>query len=118
MNKFNGSDIYAAGRLSGNQQFGILVELARHNDVVMLHTYDPFERHLPGPGIYRVTDGVDNIDMDTSSKRLRERYSERYDDHLQTLQRLCRELGLYLIDIATDDDMLGELKAGLGLQSR
>jgi len=95
-----------------------LVELARHNDVVMLHTYDPFERSLPDGGYFRLTDGVDNVDIDTSSNRLRERYRERYDAHQQALQRLCRELGLYLIDIATDDDMLTALKAGLGLQSR
>lgn len=95
-----------------------LVQLARHNDVVMIHTYDPFERRLPDGGYYRLTDGVDNLDIDTSSDRVRARYRERYDEHLQALERLCRELGLFLIDIATDDDMLTELKTGLGLQSR
>jgi uncharacterized protein (DUF58 family) len=95
-----------------------LVELSRHNDVVMVHTFDPFERSLPDGGYCRLTDGFDSIDIDTSSARLRERYRERYDTQLQALQRLCRELGLYLIDIATDDDMMVALKAGLGLQSR
>jgi uncharacterized protein (DUF58 family) len=95
-----------------------LVELARHNDVVMLHTYDPFERNLPAAGRYRVTDGVDHVDIDTASEQLRRRYGDRYESQLKMLERLCQELGLYLIDIATDDDMLGELKAGLGLQGR
>jgi uncharacterized protein (DUF58 family) len=97
---------------------GQLVELSRHNDVVMIHTYDPFERMLPKPGYYRVTDGSSSIDIDTSSNSVREQYSERYEHHLQALQRLCNELGLFLIDIATDDDMLSGLKSGLGLQSR
>ena len=97
---------------------GQLVELSRHNDVVMIHTYDPFERMLPKPGYYRVTDGSSSIDIDTPSNSVREQYSERYDHHLQALQRLCNELGLFLIDIATDDDMLIGLKSGLGLQSR
>ncbi|MCP4386927.1 MAG: DUF58 domain-containing protein [Gammaproteobacteria bacterium] len=95
-----------------------LVELARHNDVVMIHTYDPFERNLPNLGFCRIADAVDNIDIDTSDRRTREQYRERYDEHQRALERLCRELGLYLIDIATDDDMLAELKSGLGLQSR
>ena len=97
---------------------GQLVELARHNDVVMIHTYDPFERSLPTGGFYRVTDGIDNIDIDTSSSHLLDRYRERYDEHQQALERLCQELGLFLIDIATTDDMLTGLKTGLGLQSR
>ncbi len=95
-----------------------LVELARHNDVVMIHIYDPFERQLPDGGLYRLTDGIDNLDIDSSSRRTREQYRERYDQQQHGLERLCRELGLYLIDIATDDDMLTELKAGLGLQGR
>ena len=97
---------------------GQLVELSRHNDVVMIHTHDPFERILPPPGYYRVTDGSSSIDINTASNELRERYRERYDQHQQALERLCNELGLYLIDIATDDDMLTELKTGLGLQGR
>jgi len=97
---------------------GQLVELARHNDVVMIHIHDPLECMLPQAGHYRVTDGSSSIDIDTSSRKAREQYSERYEQQLQALQRLCNELGLFLIDIATDDDMLAELKSGLGLQSR
>jgi len=76
------------------------------------------ERMLPEPGYYRVTDGSNSIDIDTSSNSVREQYSERYDQHLQALQRLCNELGLFMIDIATDDDMLSGLKSGLGLPGR
>ena len=97
---------------------GQLVELARHNDVLMIHCYDQFERQLPAAGFYRVTDGRESVDINTASDALRTRYRERYDQHQHDIERLCQELGLYLIDIATDDDMLLELKTGLGLQSR
>ncbi len=95
-----------------------LVELARHNDVVLIHACDPFERDLPASGYYRVTDGDDSVDIDASQASLRERYRNRYDRHLHALERLCRELGLFLIDIATDGDMLVELQVGLGLRQR
>ncbi len=95
-----------------------LVELSRHNDVVMIHTYDPFECELPPPGLYRVTDGDTSIDIDTAQRSLRDQYKERFNQRLQNLKRVCNELGLYQIDIATDADMLSELKIGLGLQSR
>ena len=97
---------------------GQLVELARHNDIVMIHTYDPLECALPPPGRYRVSDGDESVDIDTSNPDLRARYHERYAEQQQALGRLCNELGLYRIDIATDADMLTELKAGLGLQQR
>ena len=95
-----------------------LVQLARHNDVLMIHTFDPFERRLPEQGVYRVTDGVDELLIDASDGAARARYRQRYDAGQQRLERMCQELGLFLIDIATDDDMLVELRAGLGLGGR
>jgi len=97
---------------------GQLVELARHNDIVMIHTFDPFECALPPSGYYRVTDGEHSVDIDTANADIRTQYRQRYDDQQQALKRLCNELGLYQIDIATDGDMLNDLKAGLGLQGR
>ena len=95
-----------------------LVELARHNDIIMLHTYDRFECDLPPAGYYRVTDGDRMVEIDTSDRAAREQYRARYAEHIEGLRRLGNELGLYLIDIATDDDFLLELKSGLGLQLR
>jgi uncharacterized protein (DUF58 family) len=96
---------------------GQLVQLARHNDVLMIHVFDRFERELPGDGFYRVTDGEASVDIDASSARTRARYHERYEQRQQALERLCQELGLFLIDIETGDDMLAALKTGLGLAS-
>ena len=95
-----------------------LVEMARHNDIVMIHTYDPFECALPPPGYYRLTDGEHSVGIDTSISDIREQYRVRYDEQQQALRRLCNELGLFQIDIATDGDMIAELKSGLGMQGR
>jgi len=97
---------------------GQLVQLARHNDVLMIHVLDPFERDLPAAGRYRVTDGERNVDIDASNSGLRARYHERFETRQHALERICQELGLFLIDIATDDDMLAALKSGLGMQQR
>jgi len=95
-----------------------LLQLGRHNDVLMIHCFDPFESSLPAGGRYRVTDGEHSVDIDASSARARERYRQRYQSRQQALEQMCQELGLFLIDIATDDDMLATLKSGLGMQSR
>ncbi len=95
-----------------------LTQLARHNDVLMIHVHDPFERSLPAAGVYRVTDGSASVEIDADSERTRHRYRRRYTRRFERLERLCNELGLFLIDISTADDMLVELKHGLGLQGR
>lgn len=97
---------------------GQLAELARHNDVVMLHVFDPFERELPVRGQFRVTDGANSLEIDSSSRDWREQYSQRYRDQAELLRRLGDELGLFLIEIGTDADMMTELKAGLGMRQR
>ena len=97
---------------------GQLAELARHNDVVMLHVYDPFERDLPLQGQFRVTDGEHSLEIDSSDRAWRDQYRQRYRDQAERLKRLGDELGLFLIEIATDADMLTALKAGLGMRQR
>ena len=97
---------------------GQLAELARHNDVVMIHTYDPLEQVLPPPGHYRITDGTSSVAIDTANPEVRAQYQQRYAEQQQELKQLCNELGLFQLDIATDSDMIAELRFGLGMRKR
>ncbi len=95
-----------------------LVELARHNEVMLVHCYDPLERELPLSGRYRVTDGVDDVEIDGDQRDLRDAYRGRYQQQHDLLERLCGELGLHWIEISTADDMLQRLQSGLGMLRR
>jgi uncharacterized protein (DUF58 family) len=97
---------------------GQLAELARHNDVVMIHTYDPLEQVLPPPGHYRITDGASSVAIDTANPEVRAQYQQRYAEQQRELKQLCSELGLFQLDIATDGDMIAELRFGLGMRKR
>jgi uncharacterized protein (DUF58 family) len=110
--------LFSDFRFLNNDCRGQLVELARHNDIVMIHTYDPLEQELPPPGYYRITDGVSIVAVDTANPEVRAKYQQRYAEQQQEFQQLCNELGLYRLHIATDDDMIAELRAGLGLRKR
>lgn len=105
-------------RFINEQCRGQLVELSRHNDVVMLHTSDPFERNLPSAGRLRVTDDRDSVEFDSSSTAVRDSYQASYQAQQDHLKRLSDELGLFLVDVATDDDMIEALKTGFGLRRR
>ncbi|NNE63477.1 MAG: DUF58 domain-containing protein, partial [Gammaproteobacteria bacterium] len=92
-----------------------LAQLARHNDVVLLFTHDPLEQALPPSGYYRLTDGSQELALDTANQRNRDQYSGRFQQHYASLVKMCNQLQLFLIDISTADDSLESLKNGLGL---
>ena len=93
-----------------------LAQLARHNDVVLLFTHDPLEKALPPSGYYRITDGNNELGIDSASRSSREQYQNRFTRHHETIEQLSNQLQLFLIDISTADDMLNALKSGLGLR--
>jgi uncharacterized protein (DUF58 family) len=92
-----------------------LINVARHNDVVLIQVYDPLEADLPPAGIYRVSDGIDDLQLNTSDKKLRREYHERYEQRQSRLATLCRQHRMYLLPVSTQDDVLASLQQGLGI---
>ena len=44
-----------------------LSQIAKHNDVILIYVHDPLELQLPPAGVYRVSDGQRELQIDTSS---------------------------------------------------
>ncbi|MEX2524247.1 MAG: DUF58 domain-containing protein [Gammaproteobacteria bacterium] len=93
-----------------------LLHLARHNDVAMIHVYDILEEQLPPPGRYRLTDGEQEILLDTADKERVQQYRQRFHHHLERLTRLARKGNIHLLACTTEDDPLAVLKSGLGAE--
>ena len=93
-----------------------LAQLSRHSDLVMLFIHDPLEAQLPPAGFYKITDGENELAINTGDKNLRQEYQQRFSQHQQNLQDLCQKLGIFHISLSTDDDLLGSLQKGLGLR--
>lgn len=83
-----------------------LRKLARHCEVVLIHVYDPLESHLPAKGRYRFTDEQRDVVIDSGDKQRLLGYQQRFQHHLQYLQRLCEKPGLTLLRCSTIDDLL------------
>ena len=92
-----------------------LINIARHNDVVLIQVYDPIEAELPPAGSYRVSDGVDDLQLNTADRKLRQEYRQRFDRRQSKLAQLCRQHRMYLLPISTQDDVLSSLQQGLGI---
>ncbi|MCW8830373.1 MAG: DUF58 domain-containing protein [Gammaproteobacteria bacterium] len=92
-----------------------IVNLSRHNNLVLIQIYDPFETALPTSGQYKVSDGMNDVSLNTANKKLRSVYQSRFATHQQKLKKLCRQHRMHLITIATEDDALQSLQQGLGI---
>jgi len=93
-----------------------LSQMARHNDVVMLFIHDPLEAKLPPAGYYRISDGANEIGINTRDQKLCEAYHQRFTHHEEYLQALSRKLGIYMMSLCTDQPLLDSLQKGLGMK--
>ena len=96
--------------------FSHIASTSRNNDIIFIQISDPFEINLPSSGTFRVTDGENEQQIQTESKKVRELYHQRYSDHQQQLESFCRKHRIHLIAISTQDDVLEKLKTGLGIK--
>ena len=90
-----------------------VARLARHNDVMLVHVYDPLETRLPPPGRYRLTDGRAMVDLNSADVLIAERYAQRFTERRSALQELARRLHIRLLDAPTDIPPVAALRAGL-----
>jgi len=94
-----------------------LINLSRNNDIVLIHVSDPIESSLPEAGQYKVSDGLNELALNTANVKLREEYQQRFIRHQNNLVKLCRQHRIYLLPISTDKDTLDSLQNGLGIRS-
>jgi uncharacterized protein (DUF58 family) len=95
-----------------------LINIAKHNDVVLVHIYDPLEAGLPAAGRYRISDGVQDLQLYTGDKALRQHYQQRFASQQDELRKLCRQQRMHLLPVCTQDDVLGSLQKGLGVGTK
>ena len=95
-----------------------LANIARHNDIVLIHVSDPIESELPASGVYKVSDGEKEINLNTADKKFRQRYHQRFVEHEETLKTLCRQNRMHLLNLSTNEDVLTSLQTGLGIQTQ
>lgn len=97
--------------------FSHVANLARNNDIIFIKIIDPIEVNLPLSGSYKLTDGERELQIQTSNKKTRDRYHEKYLLNSDKLKRFCQQNRIHLITLSTEDDVLETLKSGLGIKS-
>jgi len=95
-----------------------LAQMSKHNDLVMIFVSDPLEQQLPPAGYYKLTDGENDLTINTHNKDLRSQYLQRFNAHQQHLKDVCNKLGIFYISISTHRPLLESLQQGLNLRAK
>ena len=95
-----------------------LIQLSRHNDVIMNFFYDPLEIQLPQNGLYHISDGRQRTLLNTADKALCEHHAQRFTQHRDYLQGLARRYGMFFISCATNQNFVANLQYQLGLKRK
>ncbi|WP_281646201.1 DUF58 domain-containing protein [Parendozoicomonas sp. Alg238-R29] len=90
-----------------------LALIARHNDVMAIQVFDPFDQQLPDAGLYSVSDGRHRGILDTRARRNRELYSSQAIHKQKTLTEHLNKYRIPFMRInsslPTDEQMLGHI---------
>ena len=97
--------------------FSHLTNISRNNDIILIKITDPIEIDLPSSGTFKLTDGINELQILASSKTSRNQYHHRYLTENDRLEKFSRQHRIHLIQISTEEDPIEKLKKGLGIAS-
>ena len=81
-----------------------LLVLQNHNEISLIHIFDPLEQNLPPGGSYAVTDGSRRVTFAGGNLRNQSKYEARFDTHRIRLEDACRSRGIRFFSISTTED--------------
>jgi|TARA_Y100000385_G_scaffold145927_1_gene151592 uncharacterized protein (DUF58 family) len=82
-----------------------------NHDVIGLQIYDLFEKEFPDLGLIKVHNSESNerIWIDTSNEKIRSDFSKDSSKRLNNFAKKCKNIGLDLLQINTDEDYIKAL---------
>ena len=75
-----------------------ITRLTEHNDVLSAFIYDPLEKDMPAAGRLRFADGEKQIELNTSSRKLRTAYQNDFQDRLERIESASRTFSIPIED--------------------
>lgn len=97
-----------------------LAVAARRHDLIGMHLYDPRERELPDMGLVFARDAESGQSswLDTGSKRIRQRYADRYEAQQAYFRDAFRKSRADVMSIETTQDYVREMRRFFESRSR
>jgi uncharacterized protein (DUF58 family) len=117
-----GSQVYWISDMYGFNQatHHWLSLIRRHCDITIVLISDPLEQALPDAGMLtftggRLSGGQQQVVLDTGSQKVRDAFQQQMSELSEVLQSTCRKMGIPVISLKTNDNLLNSLRLGLGV---
>jgi len=88
------------------QTMATLGTIAKTNELVCIHVFDPTEQKAPPPNMYRVTDGKKVLVLNTQSAKSQAAYQHFFEQRRQYLQTLQQKYHARYIPVSTEQDAI------------
>ncbi len=95
------SDFYSMDKDSERH----LSRLRSHNDVLVYHLCDPLEVAPPKPAHYAITNGQQEILLDTTIDAVHQAYSNYCEQRMSTLQTQFKRLKIQYVQVTAETDL-------------
>jgi uncharacterized protein (DUF58 family) len=106
---FRGLDAAAASRL---------IQIARHNEIILIQIYDWLETQLPDKGQYSLGSADKIISFNAANRKFKAEYMHHYQSRLEDLRQLSRRYGMTWLQCATSERPLDVLRQVYGKPTR
>ena len=95
-----------------------VTRLAQHNDVLAMPVYDPARTELPERGRLVVSDGELHVELDVGKAATSRRLIDLAHERLASVMAWQGDLGVPVLPLSTDEDVLEQTRRLLGHVSR
>jgi len=92
-----------------------ITRINAHNDVIAVLVTDPMEEEIVRSSSLFFTDGVDTVDVDSSTTNFRDKYKARRESMRDKLSHLSRKNALPIVSVSTESPVLDQLYAQLNV---
>ena len=96
----------------------VATRIARHNDVIFAFVFDPLEAELPNAGSLVFSDGTQQLEADTSNKRICERFKTTFAEKLAAGKQFLLHRETPVIPLSTNVGVAEQLRQKLGARLR
>ena len=103
------------GRAMDEESAKQITRINAHNDVIAVLISDPMEEEIVKSSSLFFTDGVDTVDVDSSTHSFREKYKARRDVMRDKMGQLSRKNALPVVVISTESPVLDQLYSQLNV---
>lgn len=83
----------------------LLARLRDHNDVLAYHVCDPLELAPPKPQRYALTNGREEMLLDTTNRHVKDAYQQYCEERLTTIQQQLKRLGIQYVQVTPEEDI-------------